>query len=36
VGDFVVEVKGYLKKLTERGAAILADQIDQTIHPKTP
>ncbi len=35
-GDFVVEVKGYLKKLTERGAAILADQIDQTIRPKTP
>ncbi|MGQ0591979.1 MAG: DUF2380 domain-containing protein [Gammaproteobacteria bacterium] len=36
VGDFVVEVKGHLKKLTERGAAILADQIDQTIRQKTP
>jgi len=36
VGDYVVEVKGYLRKLTERGAASLADQIDQTIHPKTP
>ncbi len=35
-GDFVVEVKGYSKKLMERGAAILADQIDRTIHPKTP
>ncbi len=30
-GDYVVEVKGYLKKLTERGAASLAEQIDQTI-----
>jgi hypothetical protein len=30
-GDYVVEVKGYLKKLTERGAASLAERIDQTI-----
>lgn len=34
VGDYVVEVKGHLKQLTERGAASLADQIDQTINPK--
>lgn len=34
VGDYVVEVKGYLKKLTERGTASLADQIDQTIKSK--
>jgi len=27
---------GYLKKLTERGAASLADRIDQNIRPKTP
>jgi Protein of unknown function (DUF2380). len=31
VGDHVVEVKGYLEKLTERGAASLAEQIDQAI-----
>jgi len=34
VGDYVVEVKGYLKKLTERGTASLANQIDQTIKSK--
>ena len=33
-GDFVVEVKGYLKKLTERGAVRLAEQIVQTIDAK--
>ncbi len=33
-GDFVVEVKGYLKKLTERGVARLAEQIVQTINAK--
>lgn len=31
IGDYVVEIKGYLKKLTERGVASLAEQIDQTI-----
>jgi len=35
VGDYVVEVKGYLKKLTERGTASLANQIDQTLKPKS-
>ena len=30
-GDYVVEIKGYLKKLAERGTAQLADQIDNTI-----
>lgn len=35
-GDYVVEVKGYLKKLTERGAASLAEQIDQTIAGSRP
>ncbi|MGH8601471.1 MAG: DUF2380 domain-containing protein [Gammaproteobacteria bacterium] len=34
VGDYVVEVKGYLTKLTERATASLANQIDQTIRPK--
>jgi hypothetical protein len=34
VGDYVVEVKGCLKMLTERGAASLADQINQTVNPK--
>jgi len=33
-GDFVVEVKGYLKKLTERGVVRLAEQIVQTINAK--
>lgn len=33
VDDYVVEVKGYLKRLTERGAASLAEQMDQTINP---
>ncbi len=33
-GDYAVEVKGYLKSLTERGAANLADQIHQAIHHK--
>lgn len=33
-GDFVVEVKGYLKKLTERGVVRLAEQIVQTISAK--
>ncbi|MGH8509242.1 MAG: DUF2380 domain-containing protein [Gammaproteobacteria bacterium] len=31
-GDFVVEVKGYLKKLTERGVVRLAEQIVRTIN----
>jgi uncharacterized protein DUF2380 len=31
VGDYAVEIKGYLKKLAERGTAQLADQIDNTI-----
>lgn len=30
-GDYVVEIKGYLKALAERGTAQLSDQIDQTI-----
>lgn len=30
-GDYVVEVKGYLKTLTQRGTARLAEQIGQTI-----
>jgi hypothetical protein len=30
-GDYAVEIKGYLKKLAERGTAQLADQIDNTI-----
>jgi Protein of unknown function (DUF2380) len=34
VDDYVVEVKGYLKRLTERGAESLAEHIDQTINPK--
>ncbi|MGH8534654.1 MAG: DUF2380 domain-containing protein [Gammaproteobacteria bacterium] len=33
-GDFVVEVKGYLKKLTERGVGRLAEQIVQAINAK--
>lgn len=31
VGDYVVEIKGHLKRLTERGALSLADQIGQAI-----
>jgi len=31
VGDYVVEVKGVAKQVTERGAARLAEQIDQTL-----
>jgi hypothetical protein len=34
VGDYVVEIKGHLRKLTERGASSLADQIDRAIDPK--
>lgn len=34
VGDYVVEVKGDSKQLTERGAESLAKQIDQIINPK--
>ncbi len=30
-GDYVVEIKGYLKKLAERGTTQLSDQIDQTV-----
>jgi hypothetical protein len=33
-GDFVVEVKGYLKKLTERGVVRLAEQIVRTINAR--
>jgi hypothetical protein len=32
-GDYVVEVKGGAKKVTEHGVARLADQIEQTFHP---
>jgi hypothetical protein len=34
VGDYVVEVKGDARPATNRGAAQLADQIDQTINPQ--
>ena len=33
VGDYVVEVKGPQKKITEKGVATLAKQIHKTIHP---
>lgn len=33
VGDYIVEVKGSQKKITEKGVARLAEKIHKTIHP---
>lgn len=33
VGDYIVEVKGPQKKITEKGVATLAKKIHRTIHP---
>ncbi len=35
IGDYIVEVKGPQKKITEKGVATLAEKIHQTIHPST-